>query len=82
MQLYICCSFLQVKIRESRFGPALVIESSISSGGYVLGFRIDPAAKLHSIAHELSSLHAVHIERPEFGVQYTLQHQVILYIFL
>ena len=55
--------FWQVKIRESRFGPALVIESSTSSGGYVLGFRIDPASKLHSVAHELSSLHAVHIER-------------------
>ena len=32
-----CCT--QVKLRESKFGTALVIESSELSGGYVLGFR-------------------------------------------
>lgn len=31
-----------VKIRDSKFGLALVVESSQQSGGYVLGFRIDP----------------------------------------
>uniref|UniRef100_A0A1B6DL88 BBSome complex member BBS5 PH domain-containing protein n=2 Tax=Clastoptera arizonana TaxID=38151 RepID=A0A1B6DL88_9HEMI len=61
-----------VKIRESRFGPALVIESSTQSGGYVLGFRLDPPTKLHSVARELSSLHAIHSEKPEFGVQFVM----------
>lgn len=29
-----------IKVRESKFGPALVIESSESSGAYVLGFEL------------------------------------------
>ncbi len=36
-----------LRIRESRFGPAMVIETSQRSGGYVLGFRIDPVEALH-----------------------------------
>lgn len=63
---------VSVKIRESKFGPALVVESSVSSGGYVLGFRIDPQQKLHTVAKELSSLHHIHTHRPEFGIEYSL----------
>lgn len=29
-----------VKVRESKFGQALVIETSPASGGYVLGFKV------------------------------------------
>lgn len=33
-----------VKVRDSKFGPALVIETTPASGGYVLGFKVDPKA--------------------------------------
>jgi Bardet-Biedl syndrome 5 protein len=30
-----------VRIRESKYGTALVLETSDFSGGYVLGFRVE-----------------------------------------
>ncbi len=36
----------QLRVRDSKFGPALVIETTAQSGGYVLGFRVDPADSL------------------------------------
>jgi len=35
--------------------------SLFKSGGYVLGFRIDPAEKLQEAAKEIQSLHKVQI---------------------
>ena len=52
---------------------ALVLNSSEQSGSYVLGFRIDPAEKLHKVHKELSSLHKLHSSNPNFGVQYVKQ---------
>lgn len=63
-------------MRESKFGPALVVESNTTSGGYVLGFRMDPFSKLQSVTRELSSLYNIHIRQPEFGVQYSMNIQV------
>lgn len=68
----------QIKMRESKFGPALVVESSSSSGGYVLGFRLDPVSKLQAVTRELTSLYQIHSHQPEFGVQYSLNVQVKL----
>ncbi|XP_066995100.2 Bardet-Biedl syndrome 5 protein homolog isoform X2 [Anabrus simplex] len=65
----------QVRIRSSKFGTALVVESAECSGGYVLGFRIDPGDKLQSVYKELSSLHKVYSKNPIFGVQYTVGDQ-------
>ncbi|XP_050712924.1 Bardet-Biedl syndrome 5 protein homolog isoform X2 [Eriocheir sinensis] len=62
-----------VKVRESKFGMALVVESSEASGGYVLGFRIDPAEKLHEIHKEISALYTVYSQCPVFGVEFVLQ---------
>ena len=31
-----------VRTRESRFGVALVVETVPKSGGYILGFKLDP----------------------------------------
>lgn len=61
---------LKVKTRDSKFGMALVIESSESSGGYVLGFRVDPPEKLEQVRKELSSLLLLYSETPIFGVEY------------
>jgi hypothetical protein len=45
-------------------------------GGYVLGFRIDPKEKLHSVHKELLSLQKVYGQVPLFGVQFTVGEQV------
>lgn len=59
-----------VKIRDSKFGLALVVESSPTSGGYVLGFRIDPVEKLQQVHKEIQSLHKVYSNCPVFGVEF------------
>ncbi|XP_054270756.1 Bardet-Biedl syndrome 5 protein homolog [Macrosteles quadrilineatus] len=73
---YICIA--TIRVRESKFGPALVVESCGVNGGYVLGFRIDPPAKLQSVTRELISLYNIHSQQPEFGVQYSLSVQTPL----
>lgn len=60
---------VQFSVRDSKFGQVLVIESvDNSGGGYVLGFRIDPASRLKQIIQELRSLHVTQNRNPEFGV--------------
>jgi len=58
-----------VRVRESKFGLALVIESTETSGGYVLGFRIDPLSRLQAIYGQLANLFNVHVANPNFGVE-------------
>ena len=68
--------YLQVKsvrLRESKFGQALVIETFARAGGYILGFRIDPAEKLEQTLTEIKNLHTLFSERPIFGVDFTLE---------
>lgn len=48
-----------LKVRDSKFGYALVLETFSRSGGYILGFRIDPKEKLDEVYHELVNLHQV-----------------------
>jgi hypothetical protein len=59
------------RIRESKFGPALVMETSIQSGEYILGFRIDPEERLDAVCKEVQSFHAAYLAAPVFGVQYS-----------
>jgi len=59
-----------VKVRDSKFGYAMMIESTWQSGGYVLGFRMDPIEKLQETAKEIQSLHRVYSASPIYGVQY------------
>lgn len=71
--------FLQmktVKIRDSKFGLALVVESSQQSGGYVLGFRIDPVEKLQGTVKEIQSLHRVYSSCPIFGVEFETEERL------
>ncbi|XP_017139720.1 Bardet-Biedl syndrome 5 protein homolog [Drosophila miranda] len=68
--------YLQIeslRVRESKYGPALVIQTAETGGGYVLGFRIDPAERLNELFKELCSLHTVYIEQPNFGIHYDAQ---------
>ncbi|OQR76024.1 Bardet-Biedl syndrome 5 protein-like [Tropilaelaps mercedesae] len=63
-----------LRSRESKFGTALVIETTEWSGGYLLGFKIDPPEKLKELLKELRSLCKVHREKPIWGVdEATLQ---------
>uniref|UniRef100_A0A493TWS6 BBSome complex member BBS5 n=1 Tax=Anas platyrhynchos platyrhynchos TaxID=8840 RepID=A0A493TWS6_ANAPP len=64
-----------IKIRDSKFGLALVIESSQQSGGYVLGFKIDPVEKLQEAVKEINSLHRVYSVNPIFGVDYEMEEK-------
>lgn len=70
------CLRIEVRIRESKFGRALVVESGERSGGYVLGFRVDPAEQLQAVHKELVSLHQVYSNSPIFGVEYTWSESV------
>ena len=63
-------------MRDSKFGKALVIDSSEMSGGYVLGFRIDPEDKLHEVKKEIQSMHQIYSNRPIFGVSYSKSEEV------
>jgi len=62
-----------IKVRDSKFGFALVIESSWRSGGYILGFRIDPIEKIRKVAKEIQSRHQVFMATPTYGVQFSLE---------
>ena len=60
--------YIQIKIikkRESKFGPALVIDTNAQSGGYVLGFQCE---NLEIMLQELTKLHKINYESPIFGV--------------
>lgn len=56
----------------------LVIETNGYSGGFTLGFRIDPKDRLQSVTKELSSLFRIHAQTPEFGVYFVITEQVIV----
>ena len=62
-----------VRVRDSKFGPALVVETQQRCGGYILGFRIDPAEQLQSVFQEISSLHTIFGKEPIFGVDYSAE---------
>jgi Bardet-Biedl syndrome 5 protein len=59
-----------LKVRESKYGTALVVETSEFVGGYVLGFR---AEKLDSIYTEVSKLFNIYCANPIFGVEMTVE---------
>eukprot|EP01138_Halocafeteria_seosinensis_P003469 gb/GECG01003545.1/.p1 GENE.gb/GECG01003545.1/~~gb/GECG01003545.1/.p1 ORF type:complete len:397 (+),score=41.16 gb/GECG01003545.1/:1-1191(+) len=64
-----------VSVRDSKFGPALVIETTQQSGGYILGFRIDPKERLQEILREIQSLFFTYRSNPIFGVEYTIEEE-------
>ena len=64
-----------VRVRDSKFGPALVVETSQRCGGYILGFRVDPAEQLQHVFQEVSSLHAVFSKTPIFGVDFATEEK-------
>merc|ERR1719281_2137507 len=70
--------YLQMKninVRNSKFGQALVIETTASSGGYILGFRADPVEHLEEVYTQISNLWRVFSATPIFGVEYTVEEK-------
>lgn len=65
--------YIQIKIirkRDSKYGLAVVIETSSLSGNYVLGFQSD---NLEVMFQELTKLHKIHYENPIFGVEVNIE---------
>jgi len=70
--------YLQMKnlnVRNSKFGQALVIETTASSGGYILGFRADPVEHLEEVYTQISNLWRVFSATPIFGVDFTVEEK-------
>jgi len=70
--------YLQIKttkVRDSKFGHALVVETSSRSGSYILGFRIDPSDKLNEVYKEIKTLHEVYSNTPNFGIKYQIEEK-------
>ncbi|XP_076243056.1 Bardet-Biedl syndrome 5 protein isoform X2 [Calliopsis andreniformis] len=67
-----------ITIKNSKFGPSLVIVSTESNGGYVLGFRVTPLQKLHVLYKEILTFFQTFEKNPMFGVDYTFEHEASL----
>ncbi|GMR42704.1 hypothetical protein PMAYCL1PPCAC_12899 [Pristionchus mayeri] len=58
----------ECKVRDSKFGLALVINTTPTSGEYILGFRIDPEEKLKIASKSIASLAKAAALKPFFGI--------------
>jgi len=61
-----------VRVRESKYGTALVLETSEFSGGYVLGFRVEQLDQAYT---EICQLFKTFIAAPFFGVECTYEDE-------
>ena len=55
-----------VKIRESKFGTAFVVETSEFSGGYVLGFKVNEVEEAFG---QICKTFTEYLKEPYFGVE-------------
>lgn len=55
-----------IKVRDSKYGTALVIETSEFSGGYILGFRVE---NVEEVYQEATNLFKTYSQNPMFGVE-------------
>jgi len=58
---------LAVKLRDSKFGQALVIETSPKAGGYLLGFSTTPVSRLEQVYTEIRTVWKSALARPNLG---------------
>ncbi|NXC66461.1 BBS5 protein, partial [Anhinga anhinga] len=67
---------VSIKMKLHKFKSSVKTPSSPkSSGGYVLGFKIDPVEKLQEAVKEINSLHRVYSANPIFGVDYEMEEK-------
>ncbi|KAL0024831.1 hypothetical protein WJX79_002987 [Trebouxia sp. C0005] len=62
-----------VRVRESKFGQALVVETHASSGGYMLGFKVEPQERMEKVFTEIETVWQVYSAEPIFGVQFAVE---------
>eukprot|EP00392_Amoebophrya_sp_AT5.2_P011561 g11640.t1 len=68
--------YMQIKsihVRNSKFGQALVLETTPGSGAYILGFRADPVSHLEEIRKQITKLWKIFSQNPVFGVDFTVK---------
>ena len=65
-----------IRFRDSRFGQALVLETYSKAGGYILGFKVDPAEKMEEVYKELTSLHQIYSKSPIFGIEFMIEDEM------
>uniref|UniRef100_A0A0R3RK88 Bardet-Biedl syndrome 5 protein homolog n=1 Tax=Elaeophora elaphi TaxID=1147741 RepID=A0A0R3RK88_9BILA len=73
---------LDCRVRNSRFGLVLVIETSAVNKEYVLGFRVDPEERLKNIYRTICALQKAYVAKPIFGVQHIRERSACLFILL
>ena len=72
MNFNVSIPYIQIRnlrIKNSKFGTALVLDVHRAGGGFVLGFRLDPKEKLKQLYNELGSLWTAYSSRPNLGVK-------------
>ncbi|KRX36008.1 Bardet-Biedl syndrome 5 -like protein [Trichinella murrelli] len=65
------------RIKNSKFGLALVIETSVQSGSNIFGFRIDPQDRLEEVCRQIISLHSMFQVNPVFGVEVVRSQRIV-----
>lgn len=63
----------RVTVRMSKFGRALVIDTSPRSGAYMLGFKCEPDERMANLTKEMQAMHSTFTQSPEFGVEYSVE---------
>jgi len=58
----------EVKLKSTQYGNALVLQTFSRTGGYLLGFRIDPLDFLKKTAKEIKCYWRVANQKPNFGI--------------
>eukprot|EP00906_Rhabdomonas_costata_P036241 RCo050881 len=73
--------YLQLKsvdVRDSKFGFAVVVETTAQSGGYVLGFRVDPVERMRELYKEISTVRKISLARPFFGIELSAEGELLI----
>ncbi|KFD56023.1 hypothetical protein M514_03147 [Trichuris suis] len=68
------------KVKNSKFGPVLVLETSIQSGNNTFGFRLDPRDRLEDVFRLLLNLSAAYHASPIYGVEITRSQESSQYL--
>ncbi|CAH8849900.1 unnamed protein product [Trichobilharzia szidati] len=75
--------FLHIQMitaRDSKFGEALVFQTTRQVGSYLLGFRIDPRDRLVKVLKQLGSLHNLYIKNPVLGIEMMSKKEEITHV--
>ena len=63
------------RIRDTKFGTALVLEAFARSGGYILGFRLENQSVSQQVLEEVQGHMHVSAGAPEFGLDFVVEEE-------